>query len=105
MDNWKNKQKIIVQLVCLLLSLGLWIYITNIENPIKSYELSKVPVEIKNSDSLKSVGLVLAPNQQFYVSLKIEGSSQDLFSIDKSDFTISVDLSEFVLKNGENRLQ
>ncbi len=104
MDNWKNKQKIIVQLVCLLLSLGLWIYITNIENPIKSYELSKVPVEIKNSDSLKSVGLVLAPNQQFYVSLKIEGSSQDLFSIDKSDFTISVDLSEFVLKNGENKV-
>lgn len=104
MDNWKNKQKIIVQLVCLLLSLGLWIYVTNIENPIKSYELSKVPVEIKNSDSLKDVGLVLAPNQQFYVSLKIEGSSQDLFSIDKSDFTISVDLSEFVLKNGENKV-
>ena len=104
MDNWKNKQKIIVQLVCLLLSLGLWIYVTNIENPIKSYELSKVPVEIKNSDSLKDVGLVLAPNQQFYVSLKIEGSSQDLFSIDKSDFTISVDLSEFVLKNGENKI-
>lgn len=104
MDNWKNKQKIIVQLVCLLLSLGLWIYVTNIENPIKSYELSKVPVEIKNSDSLKDVGLVLAPNQQFYVSLKIEGSSQDIFSIDKSDFTISVDLSEFVLKNGENKV-
>ena len=104
MDNWKNKQKIIVQLVCLLLSLGLWIYVTNIENPIKSYELSKVPVEIKNSDSLKDAGLVLAPNQQFYVSLKIEGSSQDLFSIDKSDFTISVDLSEFVLKNGENKI-
>ena len=104
MDNWKNKQKIIVQLVCLLLSLGLWIYVTNIENPIKSYELSKVPVEIKNADSLKDVGLVLAPNQQFYVNLKIEGSSQDLFSIDKSDFTISVDLSEFVLKNGDNKI-
>ena len=104
MDNWKNKQKIIVQLVCLLLSLGLWIYVTNIENPIKSYELSRVPVEIKNADSLKDSGLVLAPNQGFYVNLKIEGSSQDLFSVDKSDFTISVDLSEFVLKNGENKI-
>ena len=104
MDNWKNKQKIIVQLVCLLLSIGLWIYVTNIENPIKSYELSRVPVEIKNADSLKDAGLALAPNQEFYVSLKIEGSSQDLFSIDKSDFTISVNLSEFVLKNGENKV-
>lgn len=104
MDNWKNKQKIIVQLVCLLLSLGLWIYVTNIENPIKSYELSRVPVEIKNADSLKDAGLALVPNQQFYVNLKIEGSSQDLFSVDKSDFTISVDLNEFVLKNGENKI-
>ena len=104
MDNWKNKQKIIVQLVCLLLSLGLWIYVTNIENPIKSYELSRVPVEIKNSDSLKDAGLALSPNQDFYVNLKIEGNSQDLFSIDKSDFTISVDLSEFVLKKGENKI-
>lgn len=80
------------------------IYVTNIENPIKSYELSRVPVEIKNADSLKDAGLALVPNQQFYVNLKIEGNSQDLFSIDKSDFTISVDLNEFVLKNGENKI-
>lgn len=104
MDNWKNKQKVIVQLVCLLLSIGLWIYVTNIENPIKSYELGRVPVEIKNVDSLKDAGLALAPNQEFYVNLKIEGNSQDLFRVDKSDFNISVDLSEFVLKNGENKI-
>lgn len=104
MDNWKNKQKVIVQLVCVLLSFGLWIYVTNIENPIKSYELNKVPVEIKNSDNLKSSGLTLSPNQNFYVNLKIEGSSQDLFSIDKEDFKISVDLNELVLKKGENKV-
>ena len=104
MDNWKNKQKVIVQLVCILLSIGLWIYVTNIENPIKSYELGRVPVEIKNVDSLKDAGLALAPNQEFYVNLKIEGNSQDLFRVDKSDFNISVDLSEFVLKNGENKI-
>lgn len=104
MDNWNNKQKVIVQLVCILLSLGLWIYVTNIENPIKSYELNNVPVEILNSDSLKDIGLALAPNQNFYVKLKVEGNTQDLFSIDKSDFKITVDLSEFVLKKGENKI-
>lgn len=104
MDNWKNKQKIIVQVVCILLSIGLWFYVTNIENPIKSYELNKVPVEIKNIDSLKDAGLALIPNQEFYVNLKIEGNSQDLFSIGKSDFIITVDLSEFVLKSGENKI-
>lgn len=104
MDNWKNKQKLIVQLVCILLSLGLWIYVTNIENPLKSYELNNVPVEILNSDSLKDAGLALSPNQDFYVKLKIEGNAQELFSIDKSDFKITVDLSEFVLKKGENKI-
>ena len=48
MDNWKNKQKVIVQMVCLLLSIALWFYVTNVENPIKTYDISKVPVEIKN---------------------------------------------------------
>ena len=62
MDSWKNKQKVIVQLVCILLSLCLWIYVTNIENPIKSYELKNVPVEILNSNSLQDSGLALVPN-------------------------------------------
>ena len=53
MDSWKNKQKVIVQLVCILLSLCLWIYVTNIKNPIKSYELKNVPVEILNSNDFE----------------------------------------------------
>ena len=75
MDSWKNKQKVIVQLVCILLSLCLWIYVTNIKNPIKSYELKNVPVEILNSNSLQDSGLALVPNQNFYVNLKIEGNT------------------------------
>lgn len=38
------------------------------------------------------------------MKLKVEGNTQDLFSIDKSDFKITVDLSEFVLKKGENKI-
>lgn len=104
MDSWKNKQKVIVQLVCILLSLCLWIYVTNIENPIKSYELKNVPVEILNSNSLQDSGLALVPNQNFYVNLKIEGNTQDLFNVDKDSFKIIVDLSEYVLKKGENKV-
>ena len=104
MDTWKNKQKIIIQLVCILLSLGLWIYVTNIENPIKSYELKNVPVEILNSNTLQDSGLALVPNQKFYVNLKIEGNTQDLFNVDKDSFKIIVDLSELALKKGANKV-
>lgn len=104
MDKWKNKQKIIAKIVCLLLSMGLWFYVTNIENPIKTYNLTRVPVEILNKDKLEETGLTLSPNQQFYVSLNVEGNAQDLFSIERNDFKVVVDLSEFTLKNGENKI-
>ena len=40
MDNWNNKQKAIVQMVCLLLSIALWFYVTNVENPIKTQDIN-----------------------------------------------------------------
>ena len=78
MDSWKNKQKVIVQLVCILLSLCLWIYVTNIKNPIKSYELKNVPVEILNSNSLQDSGLALVPNQNFYVKRTVSRMCRSL---------------------------
>lgn len=104
MDNWNSKQKIIVQIVCLMLSIGLWFYVTNIENPIKTYDINKVPVELLNVDSLKASGLTLSPNQQFYVNLTIEGQSQDVFRVDKSDFKVTVDLSEFAFVKGTQKI-
>lgn len=104
MDNWNSKQKVIVQIVCLILSIGLWFYVTNIENPIKTYDISRVPVELLNVDSLKTTGLTLSPNQQFYVNLTIEGQSQDIFRVDKSDFKVTVDLSEFAFVKGTQKI-
>lgn len=104
MDNWNNKQKVIVQIVCIMLSIGLWFYVTNIENPIKTYDINKVPVELLNVDSLNVSGLTLSPNQQFYVNLTIEGQSQDVFRVDKSDFKITVDLSEFAFVKGAQKI-
>lgn len=104
MDNWTSKQKIIVQVVCLLLSMGLWFYVTNIENPLRSYDLSKVPVELLNMDSLNESNLALAPNQEYYVTLKLEGQSQDIFNVQRSDFKVTVDLKEYALKVGENKI-
>ena len=37
MDNWKTKQKIIVQIVSLFISIGLWLYVTNTEKETACY--------------------------------------------------------------------
>lgn len=104
MDNVSAKQKIIIQAVCILLSIGLWFYVTNIESPTTTYELNRVPVELDNIDELKDLGLALAPNQSFYVTLKLEGSTQDIFKVSRSDFKVNIDLSEYALKVGENKV-
>lgn len=36
---------LIVKLICLLLSFGLWLYISNVENPVRTYEIKNIPVE------------------------------------------------------------
>ncbi len=100
----KEKNKFVVPIICLLLSIGLWVYVTNVENKIRTTEISKIPVELVNLDALTSSKLALTPNQEFYVTLKIEGNTNDINKIKKSDFKLQVDLSEYAWKKGENKV-
>ena len=104
MDSWKTKQKIIVQIVSLFISIGLWLYVTNTENPIRTVEVSKVPVQLLNANDLSKQGMALVPNQSIYVDLKVEGYSQDVYKLNKDNFSIKIDLAEYALKLGDNSI-
>ena len=100
----KEKNRLVVPFICLLLSIGLWVYVTNVENKIRTTEISKIPVELVNLDALTSSKLALTPNQDFYVTLKVEGNTNDINKIKKSDFKVQVDLSEYAWKKGVNKV-
>lgn len=100
----KEKRNIILPIVCLFLSICLWVYVTNTEDRIRTADISKVPVQLINTESLANSKLALVPNQDFYVNLKIEGSTADINKVKKSDFKIQVDLSEYIWKKGENKV-
>lgn len=105
MDKIKNKNKTLIpKLICLLLSLGLWIYISNVENPMRTYEIRDIPVELVNLDSLKSSKFAISGNQNFTVDLKIEGPSTDITKVKREDFKIVADMSAYALKTGENTI-
>ena len=104
MDNRKTKQKIIFQIVSLFISIGLWLYVTNTENPIRTVEVSKVPVQLLNANDLSKQGMALVPNQSIYVDLKVEGYSQDVYKLNKDNFSIKIDLAEYALKLGDNSI-
>jgi YbbR domain-containing protein len=103
MDKSQNRT-LIVKIICLLLSFGLWLYISNVENPLRTYELKNIPVELINQDSLTNSKFAIMNKQQFTVDLKLEGSSSEMVKVKKEDFKIVADMSTYALKNGENTI-
>jgi YbbR domain-containing protein len=97
MDKSENGT-LIVKIICLLLSFGLWLYISNVENPLRTYELKNIPVELINQDSLTNSKFAIINKQQFTVDLKLEGSSSEVVNAKKEDFKIVADMSTYALK-------
>lgn len=103
MDKGESRT-LIVKLICVLLSLGLWLYISIVENPLRTYELKNIPVELINEDSLTNSKFAILNKQQFTVDLKLEGSSSEVANVKKEDFKVVADMSAYALKNGENTI-
>lgn len=99
-----RKKQIVVRIVCLIASFCLWLYINNYENPIKTYKVKNVTVQVSNQDLLKQNNFVLSPNQDFKINLTIKGNAVDVFSVRASDFKLVADLSSYALKKGDNRI-
>lgn len=103
MDKSKNKT-LIIKVICVLLSLGLWLYVSTVENPLRTYELKNIPVELTNEDSVTNSKFAIANKQKFTVDLKMEGSLNEVVKVKKEDFRIIADMSAYALKNGENNI-
>ncbi len=103
MDKSENGT-LIVKIICLLLSVVLWLYISNVENPLRTYELKGIPVELTNEDSLVDSKFAIVNKQPFTVDLKLEGPSSEILKVKKEDFKIVADMSAYALRVGENTI-
>lgn len=99
-----KRKKILIQIVCVLLSFGLWVYINATENPIGQKIIKNVPVEIVNTSALTSDGLAIAPGQNLMVSLNIKGPSEKIFNSTASDYKVILQLDNTQLTAGSNWL-
>ena len=103
MDERKDR-KIIVKLFCVLLSFMLWLYVINVENPNRTVLIKDIPIAIKSEEILDKLGLSLASNNELTTNIKVEGSATKVYSLSKDDFSLSIDLNSYALKEGENNI-
>lgn len=100
----ETKQQIVIKICCVIAAFCLWLYISNWENPIKTYRLKNVSVELVNTDVLSQYKLTILPDQNFSVALTLRGTYLDVMRARADDFKIIADMSEYAVKKGENRI-
>ncbi|EPY2281944.1 CdaR family protein [Clostridium sporogenes] len=103
MGKKSKTENIIVKICCIIASFALWLYIFNIENPIKEQKIT-VPVNIVNKESMNELELALVPKEVNTVTLIIKGNVKDIYSVKAEDFKVEADLNSFGLKKGENKI-
>lgn len=103
MDEKNKKKQLLIKFLCVIAALSLWLYIYNIENPIKDTNIT-VPVEITNMSSLSDMKLALVSDKPLTVTLSVRGSVTDISNMKASDFSLVADMSGYVVKKGESKI-
>lgn len=101
----KSKENdLLIKILSVLISFGLWIYLTNVENPTKSMRIYNVPVRLENQESIEEQDLILLPGQELVVILTIEGPASDVYRTTANDFRVVADLEDIALRKGRNEI-
>lgn len=99
-----RKKDILVKICCVILSFALWLYISNVQNPIRTTVIKNVEVKILNKDILSQYNLIETPNQSYTVNLTVKGSVNEIYSLKPSQFKLQADISSYALKKGTMKI-
>jgi YbbR domain-containing protein len=101
----EGKQQFIIKICCVIAAFGLWLFISSTENPVTTYKIKNIPVELLNTDVLTRSNLILSPGQDLTISLTIKGDNTNILLAKKAeDFKVVADLSTYALKSGEQKI-
>ena len=100
-----RKQQFIIKVCCVIAAFALWLFITSTENPMTTYKIKNIPVQLLNTDKVTKSNLALIPNQDLTISLNIKGANTSILLNTKADdFKVVADLSAYALKSGEQNI-
>jgi YbbR domain-containing protein len=101
----EGKQQFIIKICCVIAAFALWLFISSTENPVTTYKIKNIPVELVNTDILTHSNLILVPGQDLTISLTIKGDNTNILLAKKAeDFKVVVDLGNYALKSGKQNI-
>ncbi len=89
-----KNDKLIIRIVCLVVSIGLWLTVMYITNPVLEQTYYNIPVTIKNLSTVENQNLVMMnqDKENITVTVKANGMSDQLNNIKSRDFSASIDV-------------
>ena len=80
--------------ISILVALGIWVYVDITQDITASKEISNIPVEFQGEDTtLAERGLMLLPDSETTIDLKLEGAKSILAQLDTAKLRVQADLS------------
>lgn len=99
----KKDRKIINVAIAIALSLGLWFYVINVENPTGTATLRDVAVELQGVETLTEQGLMVTDLEEETKVLKLSGRKKTLMKLDHDNVYLAADVSS-ITAEGEYTL-
>mgnify|MGYP002591257727 CR=1 FL=1 len=103
MTNPKKTRKIFNIVLAVILAVGVWLYVINVENPTSTATIRDIPVTIEGEDTLAERGLMITDQDQDSVTLKLSGRKKTLMKLSRKNIELTLDVSS-VTSEGEHTL-
>lgn len=91
----KSKDKIIIQILCILAALATWLFVVNEVNPITGKDVASIPIIVRNAEALEELGLVVAGIDISEIRVTVEGYRNDILNITRNDINAYIDVKGY----------
>ena len=98
----KSKDKIIIQILCVVAALATWLFVVNEVNPITGKDVAAIPIIVRNAEALEEMGLVVAGIDISEIRVTVEGYRNDILNITRNDINAYIDVQGY--KEGLNKM-
>ncbi len=82
-----------LKIISLVIAIGLWIYVVQVQNPEREKTFKGVPVVFTQRAELEDKDLIVLNDKDRTVDITLKGNMKNIMNISSSDITVVADLS------------